>query len=87
MRHTRVITKDISKKFAEKTLQESHFCIASLQLEPDLFKYLSFTDLPKENRRKGNKDKKKRSVVYPLPPCTVKAHVLRVKEQHINSYC
>lgn len=60
MRHIRVITKDISKKFAEKTLQESHFYIASLQLEPDLFKYLSFTDLPKENRRKGNKDKKKK---------------------------
>lgn len=66
MRHIRVITKDISKKFAEKTLQESHFCIASLQLEPDLFKYLSFTDLPKENRRKGNKDKKKKDQLFIL---------------------
>lgn len=24
---------------------------------------------------------------FPLPPCTVRAHVLTVEQQHINSYC
>ena len=34
-----------------------------------------------------HKKRKKWEVVYPRPPCTVKAHVLTDKQQHINSYC